>query len=103
MTIRLSLVGLIPNMRFSPGQIVLSTRVQMLARENRLDPGPLLLRHLSADWGDVGHHDRRRNDVALRRGGERLLSSYQVTADLKVWIITEADRSVTTVLLPDEY
>ena len=45
----------------------------------------------------------RQNDAALKSGEDRLFSSYQVTRDLKLWIITEWDRSVTTLLLPSEY
>ena len=54
-------------------------------------------------WGDLDEDDRRSNDAALASGEARLLSSYQVDPDLKLWIITEWDRSVTTLLLPSEY
>ena len=61
----------------------------------------LLRRHAGGDWGDLGGFDRWQNDRALR-DGERLFSSY-ATASGKVWVITEADRSSTCVLLPSEY
>ena len=61
-----------------------------------------LKRHAAADWGDVEKEDQRLNDEALRVG-ERLLSVYSDCKGTKFWIITEWDRSVTTVLLPDEY
>jgi hypothetical protein len=61
----------------------------------------LLARHQGGVWGDVGAEDRRLNDSALRYGG-RLFSAYDTEAG-RVWIITEADRSATTVLLPSEY
>jgi hypothetical protein len=61
----------------------------------------LLARHQGGDWGDVGAEDRHLNDRALRSGG-RLFSAYYTEAG-RVWIITEADRSATTVLLPSEY
>ena len=61
-----------------------------------------LRRHQSGDWGDVGTDDSAANDEALKVG-ERLLSSYQTADGTKFWIITEADRSATTVLLPDDY
>ena len=65
--------------------------------------GPrLLLRHQSGDWGQVDEHDQAENELSLR-GGRRLLSAYTTQGGAKVWIITEADRSVTTILLPDEY
>jgi hypothetical protein len=59
-------------------------------------------RHAAGDWGDLGAEDKRSNDAALKTGG-RLLSAYHATDGTKFWIITEADRSVTTALLPDEY
>ena len=63
---------------------------------------PLLLdRHLAGDWGEVDVEDKAANDRALKNG-ERLLSAYTV-GGVKVWVITEWDRSVTTVLLPEEY
>lgn len=60
-----------------------------------------LLRHKSGDWGEVDDEDKATNDNALSTG-ERLLSAYDHDL-VKFWIITERDRSVTTVLLPDEY
>ena len=63
----------------------------------------LLRRHAGGDWGELDGHDRRANERALRDGA-RLLSSYPVgEAGEKVWIITEADRSSTCLLLPSEY
>ena len=61
----------------------------------------LLARHSSGDWGDMCVDDIRSNNDALIHG-ERLFSSYK-TPKGKVWIITEHDRSITTVLLPNEY
>jgi hypothetical protein len=62
---------------------------------------PLLYRHATGDWGDLNPEDRAMNDEAIHDGG-RILSAYD-TPRGKFWIITEADRSVTTVLLPEEY
>lgn len=61
-----------------------------------------LKRHASGDWGEVCEADRRENELSLREG-LRLLSVYRSAAGLKFWIITEADRSVTTVLMPEDY
>lgn len=61
-----------------------------------------LARHAAGDWGNLGAEDLAANDRALRTG-ERLLSAYHLPGGRKVWIITEWDRSVTTVLLPSEY
>jgi hypothetical protein len=63
----------------------------------------LLARHTQGDWGDLSIEDLAANELALLTGG-RLLSSYNLPDQVaRVWIITEADRSVTTVLLPNEY
>lgn len=59
-------------------------------------------RHAHGDWGDLDDEDRTANDRALKEG-TRLFSSYHTTEGVRFWIITEADRAVTTVLLPDEY
>lgn len=59
-------------------------------------------RHAGCDWGTLDPEDRQSNDRALAHGG-RLFSQYHSTAGVKFWIITEADRSVTTVLLPEDY
>lgn len=65
-------------------------------------PLDFLLRHVRGDWGDVDFEDKRTNDDALAFGN-RILSSYRLKDRTHIWIITEADRSVTTVLLPEEY
>lgn len=84
---------------FPAGQIVVTRRI---AEElNSLVIGHLLSRHLHCDWGELCEEDWKMNDAAVRNG-ERLLSSYQVGAE-KVFIITEWDRSVTTLLFADEY
>ncbi len=59
-------------------------------------------RHRCGDWGDVDEHDRQENEFSLNRW-LRLLSVYHTQAGVKFWIITEADRSVTTLLLPEDY
>lgn len=96
-------ISLAPHVRFAPGDIVMITGVADLVQQGRLNPTPYLRRHLGGDWGDLDEGDRRQNDAALASGEDRLFSSYQVDRDLKLWFITEWDRSVTTMLLPDEY
>lgn len=59
-------------------------------------------RHQAGDWGDLDDHDRQENELSLTQGF-RLLSAYHAESGTKFWIITEADRSVTTVLLPEDY
>lgn len=61
-----------------------------------------LLRHHRGDWGELDEHDRQENDAALVTG-LRLLSAYRADSGVIFWIITEADRSATTLLMPDDY
>ena len=70
-----------------------------LAKESYL---PYLLRHARGDWGEVSPGDARANDRA-REVGERLFSAYRLRDGTRLWIITEADRSSTCILLPEEY
>lgn len=62
-----------------------------------------LARHAAGDWGDLGNEDQATNDWAVVFGYERLLSEYRLADRTRIWVITEADRSATTVLLPEEY
>lgn len=68
----------------------------------RMDAADLLRRHSLGDWGTVCDEDRRANDEALRQG-ERVISAYVLGTGVEVWVITEADRSATTITLPEEY
>ena len=99
----LAVINLASQARFSPGPLVMTIGVDDLVRQGRLNPAPFLRRHLHGDWGDLSDGDRQLNDAALKSSEDRLFSSYQVTPNLKLWIITEWDRSVTTLLLPSEY
>ena len=62
-----------------------------------------LSRHKKGDWGDMSQEDKSENDLALKMGNLRIFSAYESPELPKIWIITEADRSVTTILFPDEY
>ncbi len=64
--------------------------------------GGFLVRHQSGDWGTVGEDDAEENDLSVREGF-RILSAYRTSQGEKIWVITEADRSPTTILLPNEY
>jgi len=66
------------------------------------DQSRCLLRHATGDWGEMCEEDKAANDKALERGG-RLFSAYRNACGTKFWIITEQDRSATTILLPEEY
>lgn len=88
--------------RFQPGQLVMTAGVNDLIQQGVFDATAYIQRHLNGDWGDLCDEDRQANDTALIHG-TRLLSSYQVAPAATLWIITEWDRSVTTLLLPNEY
>jgi hypothetical protein len=66
------------------------------------DTRELLRRHVTGDWGDLCEEDLQENRIAINRGF-RILSAYTLSTQEKVWVITEADRSATTILLPSEY
>jgi len=84
------------------GATVITPTALADCRSKGVDPCDYLARHESCDWGDLCEEDKQANDRAMCDGG-RLLSAYTVDDDLKLWIITEWDRSVTTILLPEEY
>jgi hypothetical protein len=65
-------------------------------------PVEFLRRHQSGDWGELCNGDKRENELSIKHGF-RILSAYRTAKDVRLWVITEADRSVTTVLLPEEY
>jgi hypothetical protein len=87
---------------FSLGQLLATPAALRLLANHGIQPITLLQRHSGGDWGDLDEHDRHQNHFALR-AGLRILSSYRISDTDKVWIITEADRSCTTILLPEEY
>ena len=76
--------------------------VQQAIAESGENLWGFIRRHQSGDWGDVDVDDTQANDKALANDG-RLLSAYHTNKGVKLWIITEWDRSITTVLLPEEY
>ena len=86
--------------RFSPGLIVSTPGV--LSRVPPFDLLAAFARHLAGDWGELDEHDWQANEAALR-DRTRLLSAYVASNGERFWIITEADRSSTTSLLPEEY
>ncbi len=93
-------VLLIPQGRFAMGQLVATPGALQALEAAQTSPAELIGRHLSGDWGTVDKDDWRANDRALREG-TRLLSAYALPATgEKVWVITEWDRSATTILLP---
>jgi hypothetical protein len=86
---------------FAVGQIVATPGALRLIAHSEIDPWELLDRHVTGDWGDLSDEDKKENDYSVRRS-LRILSAYG-TGESKLWIITEGDRSATTILRPDEY
>ena len=91
------------NPLFSFGQIVSTPgALDALARANQ-QPEHFLNRHVTGDWGsELSEEDKAENEYSLQHGF-RILSSYKTAAGEKLWLITGSDRSVTTLLLPEEY
>jgi hypothetical protein len=87
---------------FALGRLLATPGALAVLEAHGVQPASLLGRHLCGDWGDLDAGDSEANWDALREG-LRLLSSYQLADGEKVWIITEADRSATTLLLPEDY
>jgi hypothetical protein len=88
---------------FALGQIVSTPGALDALQEEGTNGLELLRRHVTGDWGDLSEDDKRENDLSVKEGF-RILSAYLLPrTGVKLWIITEADRSVTTFLLPSEY
>ena len=83
------------------GRVVATPAALDLVRAHGLDVLALVHRHARGDWGDVSEHDAQANDRSAQ-DGTRVLSAYE-TRGGRLWVITEADRSATTVLLPSDY
>jgi hypothetical protein len=87
---------------FELGHVVMTAGAAALG----VDFAPFLARHAKGDWGSLDSFDKRQNDIAVKEG-YRILSAYDVPVEdgetERIWIITEWDRSVTSVILPSEY
>jgi len=88
--------------RFDLGRIVGTPDAVRTLCERGIHPSDLLDRHVMGDWGTLNPEDRQANEDALAHG-DRIMSVYPLDEETKVWIITEADRSVTTIMLPENY
>ena len=88
--------------RFCLGRLVATPGALEALQESEETALPFLRRHAQGDWGEVCKEDRRANDRALV-DGDRVLSAYRTAQGTRLWVITEADRSSTCVLLPKEY
>ena len=86
--------------KFPLGQLVATTGALEALNEESF--WPYIKRHANGDWGDVSQEDKAENELSLKQGF-RLLSAYTLPGGERIWIISEADRSATTILLPEEY
>ena len=86
---------------FSLGQIEATPSAILTMQDLSITPGSLLTRHLHGDWQDMDKEDQESNQEAIEQSF-RVFSAY-IFGDVKFWVITEADRSSTTILLPEEY
>jgi hypothetical protein len=88
--------------KFSLGQVVATPGALAAIQEAQDSLWPYLARHAAGDWGEVGREDKAENELSLREGF-RILSVYTIKSGVKIWVLTESDRSATTILLPEEY
>lgn len=94
--------------QFSLGRILATPGALEALKQSGEQPAKFLSRHARGDWGELCDEDCRANDQAIAFEGNpvrqtRILSAYRTIGGVKIWIITEADRSATTILLPEEY
>ncbi len=92
----------VPRPLFELGKTVATPAALEAMQDVDINPSELLKRHVTGDFGDICDEDEGLNDTAIKEG-TRILSVYKVTNQLTIWIITEADRSSTCILLPDGY
>lgn len=88
--------------RFEPGRLVATPGALTALATAGVAPDALLTRHLTGDWGEIPPEDARANELGVREGF-RVVSAYRLPTGARVWLITEADRSASVLLLPSEY
>lgn len=91
-----------PKALFSLGRVAITPGAVMTLQVAEYHPVQFLARHITGDWGDLPEEDVKENDFALQRG-LRVFSAYKLDTGSTIYVITEWDRSVTTLLLPEEY
>jgi hypothetical protein len=89
-------------MRFELGRIVATRNCLHHLVSIKASAVPYLKRHASGDWGNLGHNDKQTNELAITNGN-RILSKYLLPDKTPIYVITEADRSVTTIMLTGDY
>jgi hypothetical protein len=92
----------IPSMKFRLGRLLVTPGALAAITDSGQTPWDFVVRHMGGDWGCVSDQDKLLNDEAVG-AGDRLLSYYLTAKAVNIWVLTEADRSATTVLLTEEY
>lgn len=95
------MMSLLFEAKFQTGRVLITPGASDLMEEHGRNPLEFIERHVNKDWGDIPEDDIPRNNQALI-DGTRIISAYKIGEE-KIWIITEADRSATTILLSEEY
>ena len=88
--------------RFPLGRVVATPGALRALEKSEQLPAEFLDRHVNGDWGDVPDEDKQENEVSVEQGF-RILSAYTTSAGDRIWVLTEADRSATIILVPEEY
>jgi hypothetical protein len=88
--------------KFPLGRVVATPGALVALSEAGQTPQEFLDRHIAGDWGELDENDRQENELSVAEGF-RILSAYRLRDGARIWAITEADRSATTLLLPEEY
>jgi len=96
------MIAILKTISFPLGQIVATPAALKALEQAGQLPAEFLQRHSQGDWGDICNEDWQLNDQSLEQG-MRILSAYHLNSGVQIWIITEADRSATTILLPEDY
>ena len=91
-----------PKPLFALGQTLATPGALSTLAETEQEPMELLFRHVTGDWGDLPEEDIEENRLSVEKGF-RVFSSYKLETGARVWVITEWDRSSTTILIPQEY
>ena len=89
-------------MRFPLGRVTATPGALRALEQAEQLPAEFLDRHVNGDWGDIPEADKQENELSVEQGF-RILSAYTTSAGDKIWILTEADRSATILMLPEEY
>lgn len=92
----------LPRSKFKIGKLVATPGALAAITGSGENPWQFVVRHMAGDWGELDAEDKQLNEDALK-SGDRIFSAYYTAKGVKLYVITEADRSATTILLPEDY